>query len=66
LVRPVKVRLGLSDGSQTEVQSSELKEGTPVVVGEAEKTAAGKESAGGSPFAPKLFRGAAGGKGGKQ
>ncbi len=37
LVRPVKVALGLSDGTMTEVQSAELKEGTPVVVGEMEK-----------------------------
>lgn len=60
LVRPVKVRLGLTDGTLTEVQNPELKEDTPVVVGEAEKTAAAKESPGGSPFAPQLFRGAAG------
>lgn len=60
MVRPVKVRLGLSDGTLTEVQNPDLKEGTPIVVGEAEKTASAKESPSGSPFAPKLFRGAAG------
>jgi HlyD family secretion protein len=60
LVRPVRVRLGLSDGAQTEVQNPDLKEDTPIVVGEAEKTAKGKEAPGGSPFAPQLFRGAAG------
>lgn len=59
LVRPVQVRLGLSDGALTEVQNPDLKEETPLVVGEAEKTAAAKESPGGSPFAPRIFRGAA-------
>ena len=33
LVRPVQVTLGLSDGSLTEVESAELKEGTSLVVG---------------------------------
>ncbi len=59
LVRPVKVSLGLTDGSQTEVQSAALKEGMPIVVSEMEKTAA-KGATGGSPFAPQLFKGAAG------
>ena len=36
LVRPVYVDLGLNDGSLMEVESSELKEGTLVVVGEME------------------------------
>lgn len=60
LVRPVKVRLGLTDGTMTEVQSADLKEDLPIVVGEAEKTASATTSPGGSPFAPQLFRGAAG------
>ncbi len=60
LVRPVKVRLGLTDGASTEVQAADLKENTPVVVGEKIKTEA-QTAQGGSPFAPKLFRGAAGG-----
>lgn len=55
LVRPVKVTRGLSDGSLTEVASADLPEGTPVVTGEAEKSA-GKSSSGGSPFTPQLFR----------
>jgi HlyD family secretion protein len=59
LVRPVKVRLGLTDGTLTEVQAADLKEDTPVVVGEKAKTAA-QAAPGGSPFAPQLFRGAAG------
>lgn len=54
-VQPVNVRLGLSDGSMTEVQSPELKEGGQVVLGEQQKESAGGPSA--SPFTPQLFRG---------
>jgi HlyD family secretion protein len=55
-VRPVKVSLGPSDGSLTEVQGPELQEGMQVVVAGQQK---GGETAGGSssPFAPQLFRG---------
>jgi len=56
LVRPVYVALGLSDGSQMEVESSELKEGTLVVVGQMESQPAGKPAPGGSPFTPQLLR----------
>lgn len=56
LVRPVYVTLGLSDGSQMQVESSELKEGTPVVVGEMESQPAEKPAPGGSPFTPQLRR----------
>ena len=59
LVRPVYVTLGLSDGSQMQVESSELKEGTPLVVGEMESQPAGKPAPGGSPFTPQLRRKAA-------
>ena len=62
LVRPIKVNLGLSDGSLTEVTSGELKEGTPLVVGELESQAAGQPAPGGSPFTPQLFKKAANGK----
>ncbi len=64
-VRPVKVRHGLSDGTMTEVESAELKEDTPVVVGEMESQQAGngKPASGSSPFAPHIFRGAAQPKG---
>jgi HlyD family secretion protein len=60
-VRPIKVKLGLSDGSLTEVASSKLKEGEPVVVGEAEKQAS-EAGPGGSPFTPQFFRKSANGK----
>jgi HlyD family secretion protein len=56
LVRPIYVNLGLSDGSQVEVESSELKEGTLLVVGELESQPAGKPAPGGSPFTPQLRR----------
>ena len=56
LVRPVYVTLGLSDGSLTEVESSELKEGTLVVVGELESQPAAKPAPGASPFTPQLMR----------
>jgi len=62
LVRPVYVTAGLSDGSMTEVEDAGLKEGTPVVVGEAEQTAGESNSGGGSPFTPKFFHKAANGK----
>ncbi|MGB8992917.1 MAG: efflux RND transporter periplasmic adaptor subunit, partial [Desulfobaccales bacterium] len=56
LVRPVYVALGLSDGSLTEVESTELKEGTPMVVGEMESQPAGQPAPGASPFTPQLLR----------
>jgi HlyD family secretion protein len=62
LVRPVQVTLGLTDGSLTEVESPELKEGTPLVVGGMEGQPAGQPGPGGSPFTPQLFRKAANGK----
>jgi HlyD family secretion protein len=61
LVRPVKIKRGLSDGSLTEVADGTLKEGELVVVGEAEKQA-GNGGSGGSPFTPQLFRKPANGK----
>ena len=56
LVRPVQVTVGLSDGNLTEVSSPELKEGTPLVVGEMESQPAGQPASGASPFAPQLLR----------
>jgi HlyD family secretion protein len=53
-VRPLKVKVGLTDGSLTEVSSPELKPGMQVVVAEVEK---GEEPAGSaSPFTPQIFR----------
>ena len=56
LVRPVQVTVGLSDGSLTEVSSPELKEGTPLVVGEMGSQPAGQPAPGASPFAPQILR----------
>ncbi len=54
-VQPLQVRLGPTDGVQTEVISSELAEGTQVVVGDQSKEAG--PGAATSPFTPQLFRG---------
>ncbi|MFP5213351.1 MAG: efflux RND transporter periplasmic adaptor subunit [Acidobacteriota bacterium] len=59
-VRPVPVVTGLSDGSMTEIQSEEIKEGTEVVVGERSKEASAAPSSGGSPFMPRPFSGGRG------
>ena len=53
-VKPIKVSLGLTDGSLTEVQNPELKEGMQVVVGE-KSTEEGAASAT-SPFTPQIFK----------
>jgi HlyD family secretion protein len=62
LVKAIPVRIGMGDGTLTEVQSDELKEGTPVVVGEQPKEAAAP-AATTNPFAPQFGRGAGGGGG---
>jgi HlyD family secretion protein len=58
LVKPIPVRLGMSDGTMTEVQGEQLKEGTLVVIGEQPKEAAATASTS-SPFTPQLFGGGA-------
>lgn len=50
-VRPIKLRLGLTDGMATEVIESDLKEKTAVVVGETTTDPATGSS---NPFAPQL------------
>ncbi len=52
-VKPIKVRIGLSDGSMTEILSG-LKGDEHVVVGEEHQGAGGETS---NPFAPKIFSG---------
>jgi HlyD family secretion protein len=51
-VRPVKLRLGLTDGARTEVLGGDLEEGQAVVTGEALRDGTGD---GGNPFAPKVI-----------
>jgi HlyD family secretion protein len=53
-VRPVKIRLGLTDGNKTEVVDGDLPENVRVVIGEAARV--GNTDAT-NPFAPKLFGG---------
>ena len=52
LARPIKVRIGASDGIDTEISGSEIKEGMEVIVGELAPDQAADVS---NPFAPKLF-----------
>ncbi len=52
-VQPLQVRLGVTDGSLTEVESPELKEGMQVVVGDQPQETAARPSA--SPFTPQIF-----------
>lgn len=53
-VQPVKVRLGPTDGSLTEIHGPEIKEGMQVVMAERQK--GGDNSDSGSPFTPQIFR----------
>jgi HlyD family secretion protein len=54
-VRPITVRLGLTDGTWTEVQGEGLAEGTTVVTGLVSVEMAAAESASGAnPFVPQL------------
>jgi hypothetical protein len=54
-VRPIQVRMGLTDGSNTEIFGSELAEGTGVVVGEIREEVAASGPA--TPFIPQFNRG---------
>ncbi len=51
LLKPVPVRLGLTDGSRTEIREGEVEAGSKIVVGEAR----GQQSGTVNPFAPRLF-----------
>ena len=53
-LKPIRVTLGLTDGSLTEVQSPKLKEGMQVVLGEQLKEESATSTA--SPFTPKIFQ----------
>jgi HlyD family secretion protein len=54
MVRPVKVKTGLSDGALTEVSGGDLQPGQPVVLGELRSAAAGASDA--NPFMPQIRR----------
>jgi len=56
-VRPVNVRIGVTDGSQTEVSGPDVSEGMDVVTGEVRKEDRADGGDTTNPFMPKLFRG---------
>jgi HlyD family secretion protein len=56
-VRPVRVKIGLTDGTFTEVEGDDLTEGMRVVIGEATQETAAIPSAERSPFTPQVGRG---------
>jgi HlyD family secretion protein len=55
-VKPVKVKLGLSDGTRTEILDGGVEEGAVVVTGDAALQTAAPDG-GSNPFAPQLFGG---------
>lgn len=55
LVKAIPVRIGMSDGTMTEILGDQLKEGTPVVIGDQQKDTVGTASTA-SPFTPQFFR----------
>jgi HlyD family secretion protein len=52
-VKPIRVRLGWSDGAMTEVTAEGLDEGTEVVIGEVRTGSGGGGTS--NPFAPQMF-----------
>jgi HlyD family secretion protein len=62
-VKPVKLRVGKTDGTNTEVLSGELAEGASVVTGEIRADAGGGDDAK-NPFMPQFGRRPGGGGGG--
>jgi HlyD family secretion protein len=54
-VRPIKVRLGLSDGTRTEILEGNLEEGMTIISGDAPQ--GGGNSGATNPFAPQMFGG---------
>jgi HlyD family secretion protein len=53
-VRPIKVRVGPSDGTMTEVEGKDLQEGLQAVFGEQQQAAGAKTT---NPFTPQIMRG---------
>lgn len=52
-VRPVNVMVGPTDGTDTEISSTDLKDGAAVIVGEVHADDASQTT---NPFAPQMFR----------
>jgi HlyD family secretion protein len=61
-VRPLAVRVGLSDGTQTEVSGEQLADGLMVVTGVQQQAGAKADTS--NPFAPSFSRGGGGGAAG--
>lgn len=55
-VKPIKVRTGINDGTMTEIQSDEIKEGLEVVVGESLQKGNAADSGTTNPFVPQMRR----------
>jgi HlyD family secretion protein len=62
-VRPVRVRLGLTDGGMTEVEGDHLTEGLEIIIGQQSRAAEGSDTT--NPFAPKIPQRGSGGAGRK-
>jgi len=58
-VRPLRVRLGLTDGGMTEVEGEHLAEGLEIVTGQQSRAAVSGDTT--NPFAPKIPRRGTGG-----
>jgi len=58
-LRPVQVRLGLTDGGLTEVEGEHLAEGLEIIIGLQSQAAEGSDTT--NPFAPKIPRRGSGG-----
>ena len=54
LAKPVKVRIGMTDGIDTEISGEGIEGGTEVIVGQMTPDQAAAEM--GNPFAPKIFK----------
>ncbi|MGA2916355.1 MAG: efflux RND transporter periplasmic adaptor subunit [Sedimentisphaerales bacterium] len=53
-VKPIKVRTGLNDGTMTEIEGSEIKEGLEIITGEQQQTTANTGTT--NPFVPQIRR----------
>jgi len=60
LLKPIRVRMGQSDGVVTAVEGEELAEGTEIVLGQQVSASAGGDTT--NPFTPKIPRGRARGR----
>jgi len=56
-VRPIRVKIGLTDGTLTEVEGNDLTEGLRIIIGEASRETVDGTSAERSPFTPQVGRG---------